>query len=74
MPDFATDLEFLVARGPHYIGLYVFDASGTIVGTNPDFQWCRHNAKVLLDLLPDVFSSDLLRGPEGLRNRIMGRS
>jgi hypothetical protein len=74
MPDFKTDYDFFVARGPHYIGLYVFDAAGMIVGTNLDFRWSRYGAKVLLDILPDLFSSDLLRGPAGLRDRIASRT
>lgn len=73
MPDFSTDYDFFVARGPHYLGLYVFDAAGMIVGTNPEFRWSRYNAEVLLDILPDLFSSDLLRGPAGLHDRVMGR-
>jgi hypothetical protein len=71
MPDFATDYDFFVARGPHYLGLYVFDASGTIVGYCPDFRWSRYNATVLTDLLPHLFASEFCRGPEGLRDRMI---
>lgn len=71
MPDFATDRDFFEARGPHYIGLYIFDESGTIVGYNPDFRWSRYNATVLTDLLPHLFDLEFCRGPEGLRDRMI---
>lgn len=70
MASYATDLDFLRNRAPHFLPLFYFNTDEEVCAYDPNFVFSGTKGQQCLTLIPGILLLELCRGPAGFVDRI----
>jgi hypothetical protein len=71
MNEFKTDKDFLEARAPNYINLYIYDENHNIFEVNSNFTYLGFKAYDIIDIIPKMLESQFYKAPDGIKDRML---